>query len=229
MPSKTPVWKETTIKLLPGEVWKDIPGFEGSYQASCLGRVRSLDREVPHTRLFTQFVKGRILKQSRHKNINLLGKKLMSDLRVSLARDGNMYYFNTRRLVYTTFVKMIDYTKDRCYVINKDGNGYNNAVDNLMLVSPSEKQKRVFTRKRTISYLSYADRSQWKTNGGTSRRKPVAQFSRQGKLMKEFVSIMEASKQTGCGEKEIIEVAKGKWKQTKGFVFKYIHTGKTNG
>ncbi len=31
---------------MPGEVWKDIPGFEGSYQASNLGRVKSLDRII---------------------------------------------------------------------------------------------------------------------------------------------------------------------------------------
>lgn len=28
------------------EIWKDIPGYEGRYQASDLGRVRSVDREV---------------------------------------------------------------------------------------------------------------------------------------------------------------------------------------
>lgn len=29
------------------EKWKDIPGYEGFYQASNLGRIRSLDRIVP--------------------------------------------------------------------------------------------------------------------------------------------------------------------------------------
>ena len=51
---------------LPGEVWKDVPGFEGSYQASTLGRVKSLDPTIGHPRLYTQFVKGRILSQSIH-------------------------------------------------------------------------------------------------------------------------------------------------------------------
>ncbi len=36
---------------LKGERWKHVPGFEGSYQVSNIGRVRSLDRVVPHTRL----------------------------------------------------------------------------------------------------------------------------------------------------------------------------------
>ncbi len=31
----------------PFEIWRDIPGYEGAYQASSLGRIRSLPRMVP--------------------------------------------------------------------------------------------------------------------------------------------------------------------------------------
>ena len=31
---------------IPGEFWRDIPGYEGSYQVSSLGRVRSLPRVI---------------------------------------------------------------------------------------------------------------------------------------------------------------------------------------
>lgn len=47
------------------EIWKDIPGFEGFYQASNLGRIRSLDREVVVSRgnsQFTQKIKGTTMK-----------------------------------------------------------------------------------------------------------------------------------------------------------------------
>lgn len=49
------------------ELWKDIPGYEGRYQVSDLGRVRSLDCRVPllnrHTNVWiTRAVKGRVLK-----------------------------------------------------------------------------------------------------------------------------------------------------------------------
>lgn len=50
--------------LLSGEIWKDIPDFDGSFQISNIGRVKSLDRTVSHSRCGTQFVKGRILKQN---------------------------------------------------------------------------------------------------------------------------------------------------------------------
>ena len=52
------------------EIWKDIPGYEGKYQASTLGRIRSLDRMVPGKCHFTgkpflRKVKGRILRPGR--------------------------------------------------------------------------------------------------------------------------------------------------------------------
>lgn len=49
------------------EVWKDIPGYEGLYQASSLGQIRSLDRDIMHSRKgskpFAVRYKGRVLKQ----------------------------------------------------------------------------------------------------------------------------------------------------------------------
>lgn len=47
------------------ETWKDIPGYEGHYQASSHGRIRSLDKEVP-CRTGTRVRKGRVLKPSLH-------------------------------------------------------------------------------------------------------------------------------------------------------------------
>ncbi|WEA00679.1 NUMOD4 domain-containing protein [Mucilaginibacter sp. SJ] len=206
---------------LPGEVWKDIPGFEGSYRASSLGRVKSLDRTVPHPRLYKQFVKGRILSQSVHKNNNLVSGEPMIDLRVTLTIENRAYYFNTRRLIYKTFIDpRLDYSKDGLYVINIDNNGYNNSPENLKLVTKSEKQKRAVQRDRVLPYLKTADRSGWKKNYSTS--KPVAQYDLEGNLIKKYPSIKEASRQVNLGEKAIIEVAKGLYKQWNGFVWRYL-------
>lgn len=58
------------------EIWKDIPGYEGRYQASNQGRVRSVDRRVRlvvHGIETTRFAKGQILRpgpcQSRHLSV----------------------------------------------------------------------------------------------------------------------------------------------------------------
>jgi hypothetical protein len=51
------------------EDWKDVPGYEGKYQASNLGQIRSLTRQITQIgsggRPFTRTVKGRILRPGR--------------------------------------------------------------------------------------------------------------------------------------------------------------------
>lgn len=44
------------------EIWKDIPDYEGYYQSSNLGRVRSLDRTVTYSNGHDRFYKGRVIK-----------------------------------------------------------------------------------------------------------------------------------------------------------------------
>lgn len=225
MPGKKYPFQNKSIKDIRNEAWKDIPGFEGIYQASSYGRIRSLDRTIQHARLGQQFVGGRILSQSIAENSNIKTGDPMIDLRVSLSMDGVQHYFNTRRLIYMTFInKKINYQRDGMYVINKDGDGYNNKVSNLQLVTKSEKQKRVFTRNRQDSYLKIADRSKWpKTYGGYTRRKPIKQYTHRGKLIAKYESVSEASRRTGIGEKEIIQVAKGIYSQWNGYKWRYVN------
>jgi len=206
---------------MPGEVWKDVPGFEGTYQASTMGRVKSLDRIIPHPRLHQQFVKGQIMSQSVAKNRNIKTGEPMIDLRVTFAVENNQYYFNTRRVIYKTFIDPhLDYQNDGLYVINVDGDGFNNRPENLALVIKSEKQLRAVKRDRVLPFLKTADRSNWKKN--YSRCKPVAQYDKQGNMIGQYPSIKEASRQLRLDEKAIIQVAKGLYKQWNGFVWKYV-------
>jgi hypothetical protein len=212
------------LATIRGERWKDIPGFEGIYKASNFGRIKSLDRIVTHDRLGEQFVEGRILSQSVARNQNIKTGKPMIDLRVSLSRDGQQFYYNVRRLIYFTFVnRRINYQKDGLYVINKNGDGFNNRVNNLKLATKSEKQLRVFERHRQDSYLKTADRSAWpKTYGGYANRRAVKQYTLKGKLVRRYESIRDASRRTGFDEKGIIGAAKGDYAQWRGFKWKYV-------
>ena len=63
------------------ERWKAVVGFEGLYQVSNLGRVRSLDRIVPHKLYGTMKVKGRIRQLSP-------GGKNRMYLMVTLSKNG---------------------------------------------------------------------------------------------------------------------------------------------
>jgi hypothetical protein len=79
---------------MPGEVWKDIPCFEGSFQASNLGWVKSLDRIIDPPRIKKQFVKGQILCQSVARNRNIGAGEPTIDLWVTTTVEAQPHYFN---------------------------------------------------------------------------------------------------------------------------------------
>lgn len=54
----------TIIIPQSGEVWRDVPGYEGRYQVSNMGRVRSVERTVPTCRGAVRLQRSRILKQT---------------------------------------------------------------------------------------------------------------------------------------------------------------------
>ena len=80
------------------EIWKDIRGFEGLYQVSNMGRVRSLDRTLPDKNGRMSHKKGMILKDCLNKERGYY--------RVSLS-DGqrNFSHFEVHRLVALHFVE----------------------------------------------------------------------------------------------------------------------------
>ena len=80
------------------EVWKDIIGYEGYYQVSDHGRVRSLDREVPLGKS-TKKIKGKIRKQIVHK----LGYPMLN-----LSKNKEMKGYLVHRLVALHFVDNVN-------------------------------------------------------------------------------------------------------------------------
>lgn len=103
------------------EIWKDIPGFEGMYQASTLGRIRSLDRlvrVVPRGKECKRLVKGQILRPGRQNR--------SGHFTVVLGRGfGSM---PVHAAVALTFLGPRPDGQDVCHY---DGNPANNRLDNL--------------------------------------------------------------------------------------------------
>jgi len=59
-----------TKPIYSNEIWRDIEGYEGYYQVSNLGRVRSLDRLSKHDKEHFRKLKGKIRKIQINKNRN---------------------------------------------------------------------------------------------------------------------------------------------------------------
>lgn len=107
------------------EVWRAIEGYEGLYEVSNMGRVKSVDRVLPHKKHGTWHIRERILKQ------NWTGKDKGVDgyLFVFLhSGHGEQRIFRVHRLVAEAFVPRIP-GKD---VVNHiDCDRSNNHADNL--------------------------------------------------------------------------------------------------
>lgn len=115
------------------EIWKDIPNYQG-YQASNLGRIRSLDRLGKDGRK----LKGKILKQNK---INDKGY---------LAVGINGKSKQVHRLILMTFNPVENMEKLQCDHI--DFNTQNNCLDNLQWLTPEEndRKKRGTNWKRVL-------------------------------------------------------------------------------
>lgn len=61
-------WKNTNIKCFEGEVWKDIVGFEGYYQVSTFGRLKSLRNNIILKKQYDEYIDG-IKNESNFKKV----------------------------------------------------------------------------------------------------------------------------------------------------------------
>ena len=77
------------------EIWRAVKDFEGSYEVSSLGQVRSLDRQVPSCRGRTRAAPGRVLSPTRTKG---------GYAQVSLRGSGRRRTAHVHSLVLEAFV-----------------------------------------------------------------------------------------------------------------------------
>jgi transposase len=108
--------------------WKSIKGYEGLYEVSACGKVRSLDRVIIDSkrveRQYAQKIRKTFLSNG-YEYVNLSKKNVTKKLRV-------------HRLVAFAFVKN---GHNKPYVNHKDGNKLNNKCSNLEWVSSKENSR----------------------------------------------------------------------------------------
>lgn len=184
------------MNYLIKEKWKDIKGYEGLYQISNCGRVKSLARKTKN-----QFGKcDRILKTSTDK----YGYEFVSNIKP----------YKVHRIVALNFIPIPEHLKDisidELQVNHIDENKLNNIFINLEWC----------TAKYNNSYGNRLKNVSNAQKNSPLKSKPVIQFDLDGNFIKEYPSIKECSR-NGFQDVHIINCCKGKETQHKGFTFRY--------
>ena len=118
------------------EEWKAIPGYEGLYEASNLGRIRTAEGKTTVNAKQTRVWKQRIMK------IHLTKRSTRGfNQMVSLWKDGKRKELLVPRLVALTWC---DGYSDGLTVNHIDGNPLNNKAENLEWVTMSENLKHAY-------------------------------------------------------------------------------------
>lgn len=118
------------------EEWKDVVGYEGVYEVSNYGRVRTHKNKTTYTsRHGIRHWKQRILKEKAKNN---------RDVRISLWKDGKSKDYLVHRLVAEAFIPN---PANKPTVNHIDGNPRNNYVENLEWATYQENNNHAFDNK----------------------------------------------------------------------------------
>ena len=183
------------------EVWKDIKGYEGQYQVSNYGRVKSLSRKVWNGNCFG-IKKERILKPSFHNYFHIV-----------LYKDNVSKTFDIHRLVAQAFLPN---PNNYPQVNHKDENTKNNFVW-------VNQDGTVDLEKSNLEWVS----ATYNVNYGTrnhrasdKRKKTVLQFQKDV-FIKEWDSVDQIFKETEYSKHYLYSCLIGQRKTAYGYIWKY--------
>ena len=176
------------------EIWKDVIGYEGLYEVSNFGRVRSCNRILKNTtNNIWQNFKGRMLKQD-------IGDRGYYCVR--LCKNNKSKHLYVHRLVLETFIPN---PENKEQVNHIDGNKRNNRVDNLEWCTVSENIQHAYD-----------------TGLNELRKKAVNQYDLNGNLIKRWNSMADIEKENKKYKaNNISHCCRGKSKTSCGFIWKY--------
>lgn len=173
--------------------WRDIKGYEGKYQVSNDGQVRSLNYH-------------------REKIIKIMTPKKTPTgyLTIGLLKNKVKKFFGIHRLVALCFLEQIPGADQ---VNHKDANKQNNNVENLEWVTAKE------NTLHAIKHGLFDSSAELLKACNESRKKRIVAI-KEGKEML-FPSIHAASRALGVDRKHIKSILLGNYPTAKGYIFQY--------
>jgi hypothetical protein len=177
------------------EIWLDIPGYEGRYQVSNLGMVKSL--------LTRRCILQPAISQFGYLKVNLYGV----DRRKT---------FLIHRLVGLTFIPNLS---DKPEINHINGNKFDNRAENLEWVSSSENKRHAVRLGLKVGKTGKESHFYGKPS---QNRKKIKGVNLQTLQEVVFESRLAAEIFTDCSGGNITNVCLGKLKSTKGWFFSYV-------
>lgn len=167
------------------ETWLDIPHYEGLYEASSEGRIRSKAGKTTSSARYEKRVwKQRIMKQKyrRSKNGRL-------DASICLWKDAKPHYHLVSRLIASAFHGDMLYT--RFTVNHKDGNPLNNSAENLEWLTHADNIRYGFENGQFASFMKSIEAVD--ENGCKIKARSCAEMDRKLGRYRGYTSHMIAS------------------------------------
>lgn len=195
-------YKNTSLEDLPGEEWRPIKNYEGLYEVSSLGRVKSLNKKLGSRNRKNQI----ILKQ----NLDTYGYP-----QILLSKNGIVNSAKVHRLVADAFIPNLE---NKPTVNHKFGIKTDNRITELEWFTISEQTKHSYVvLNRKLSPSSF------KKGKDHKKSKSVIQYTKDGVFIKKYASVREAQRETGIGRCVIMNVCRkiGYYKTAGGFKWEY--------
>ena len=191
------------------EVWKDIPGYEGLYQVSDMGRIKRI---------------AGYKKRNKWGSYTILPEKYMKSsfdkdgyLRIGLAKDRERKTYHVHRLVALAFLPN---PNNYPQINHKDENKQNNAVDNLEWCTCSYNINYGTRNDKIASKYNKKKRTGADPNSKFARK--VAQYDLAGNLIRVWASISLVEQELGANHSSIIQNCQGKRKMVYGYKWAYV-------
>lgn len=191
------------------EEWKAVVGFEGLYEVSNLGNVRSIQFHG----------------KKRNKLMTLTDVRGYKFAKLTDWENAVALSYPVHRLVAQAFIPN---PENKSQVDHIDTNPSNNIVTNLRWVTPLENQNNPLTIERLRNSLTTYNKSdKHKLDVQIPQGHPVIQYDRNGNKLAWFPSINDAANKLGTTACCIKRVCDGDRKYHRNFIFKYDYSTET--